>query len=506
MSAGQCLYILLIGKIICCYNPSHLPERVIQFGEGNFLRAFVDWMFHQLNKKGLWAGRVVVVQPLAQGLVDKLNRQDGLYTLLLRGLDDGRRVETREIISSVSRGINPYADWEAVLDCAADPAIEFVVSNTTEAGIVHDPQDRITDRPPRSYPGKLTAYLYHRFRRFDGDPDRGMVIMPCELIERNGDRLKEVVLRLAREWLLPGEFSRWLLEANWFLNTLVDRVVPGYPHEEAEQLMQELGYADELLDVGELFHLWVVEGPAGLAGRLPFAQAGLNVVWTDDMTPYRTRKVRVLNGAHTAAAPCAFLSGIDTVREAVESPVLGRFIRDAVFDEVIPSMDLDRAMLAGFARQVLERFRNPAIVHRWQSILLNTTSKYKTRVLPSLLAYAVRGGTCPPRLTFALAATALLFKDGRAAGRRFTGRRGGSEFVIEEDPAALAFWQRIWERYRTPADAGEVASAILADASIWGQNLNSVPGLAGLLTGQLQAILTRGLEEVLAAVAAGESR
>jgi len=486
--------------------PSGMPERVIQFGEGNFLRAFVDWMFHQLNRKGLWEGRVVVVQPLAQGLVDKLNRQDGLYTLLLRGLVDDRRVERREIISSVSRGINPYTDWPAVLACAADPAIEFVVSNTTEAGIVYDPEDRVTDTPPRSFPGKLTVYLYHRFRRFDGDPARGLTIMPCELIDRNGDRLKDVVLRLSREWGLSREFSRWLLEANLFLNTLVDRVVPGYPGEESEQLTRELGYSDELLDVGELFHLWVIEGPAQLAEKLPFRQAGLNVIWTDDMAPYRTRKVRILNGAHTATASLAFLSGIDTVQEAVESLVIGRFMRDAVYGEIIPSLDLDRTVLTEFAGQVLERFRNPAIVHHWQSILLNTTSKYKTRVLPSLLDYAVRKKACPPRLTFALAATAVLFKDGRVNGRHFTGRRGQEDFVLEDDPQALGFWQKVWRGYRTQADGtGEVAASILDGADVWGENLNSVPGLSELLGKYLQAILTRGMEKALALVTAGES-
>ncbi|MCL5289615.1 MAG: tagaturonate reductase, partial [Firmicutes bacterium] len=360
--------------------PAHLPERVLQFGEGNFLRAFVDWMFHQLNKEGLFQGRVVVVQPQSrdQGPADKLNRQDGLYTLILHGYQDGRVAEKREIITAISRGINANVDWQAVLRCAGDPAIEFMISNTTEAGIAYDPGDKVTDAPPRSFPGKLTAYLYHRFCHFQGNRAKGMIILPCELIDRNGDNLKAIVLRLAANWGLPEEFRQWLKEANFFLNTLVDRVVPGYPREEAGRLAGELGYRDEFLVTGELFHLWVIEGPEYLKEKLPFHQAGLNVIWTDDMTPYRTRKVRILNGAHTGTAAVAFLSGIDTVREAVEHPRTGRFLRDLIFAEVIPATSLDQEMLTEFAGEVLQRFRNPYIVHRWLSILLNTTSKYKT--------------------------------------------------------------------------------------------------------------------------------
>ncbi|MDF2571211.1 MAG: uxaB, partial [Sporomusa sp.] len=206
-----------------------LPERVIQFGEGNFLRAFVDCMIHRLNKQGLFNGKIVLVQPIAEGLADKINEQDGLYTLLLRGLQEGKIVEQKEIITSVSRGINPYTDWAACLQCAENPAIEFVVSNTTEAGITYDPADRLENRPPVSFPGKLTAYLYHRFQYFKGDVDKGMVIIPCELIERNGEQLKEIVLRLAQEWGLPAAFSEWVIAHNTFVNTLVDRVVTGYP-------------------------------------------------------------------------------------------------------------------------------------------------------------------------------------------------------------------------------------------------------------------------------------
>ncbi|PRR73586.1 tagaturonate reductase [Neomoorella humiferrea] len=483
--------------------PDNLPERVLQFGEGNFLRAFVDWMIHQLNKKGLFQGRVVVVQPLAHGLVDQLNRQDGLYTLILRGYQDGQVVEKREIITSISRGINPYEDWQAVLRCAEDPQIDIVISNTTEAGIIYDPEDSITAAPPQSFPGKLTAYLYHRYNHFKGDPDKGMLILSCELIDRNGDNLKAITLRLAGEWGLPEGFQQWLKEANLFLNTLVDRVVPGYPREEAEQLARELGYEDALLDTGELFHLWVIEGPTHLKEKLPFHAAGLNVIWTDDLTPYRTRKVRILNGAHTATAALAFLSGVDTVREAVEHPRIGPFMEELIYNEVISVTDLDKRMLTEFAGEVLQRFRNPYIVHRWQSILLNTTSKYKTRVLPSLLDYAAKNKAVPAKLTFSLAAMAALFKDGRVNGRQFQGKGPQGDFIIEDDPGALAFWQAAWQQYQGTAEsAQETAKYILGNSAIWGRDLNNVPGLAEKLGDYLQDIVSHGpavaLEKVLA--------
>ncbi|SMB91593.1 tagaturonate reductase [Thermanaeromonas toyohensis ToBE] len=480
--------------------PEGLPERVIQFGEGNFLRAFVDWMFHRLNKEGLFNGRVVVVQPLPQGLVDKLNEQDGLYTLLLYGYQEGKLVEKREIIGSISRALNSYTQWEEVLACATNPDLEFIISNTTEAGIAYDPEDRLELNPPRSFPGKITAFLYRRFQHFQGDPPKGMILLPCELIDRNGDNLKRIVLQLAQDWGLPVEFREWVDQYNLFLNTLVDRVVPGYPRDRAEMLAQELGYRDDLMVVGELFHLWVIEGPEEIKEKLPFHRAGLNVIWTSDLTPYRTRKVRILNGIHTATAAPAFLAGVDTVREAVEHPVWGSFMKEAIFEEIIPSMDLDMEMLKEFAREVLERFRNPYIIHYWQSILLNTTSKYQTRVLPSILGYLERKGALPLRLVFSLAALAYLFKEGKISGRKFYGQRLKGEFTLEDDPKALAFWQEAWEKYQgTEGSLCEVARFILRRSDIWGQDLTPLPGLVDLLARYLGIIMSRGTEAALAA-------
>lgn len=472
-----------------------LPERVIQFGEGNFLRAFVDWMFHELNKKGLFNGKVVVVQPIAEGMAKQLNEQDGLYSLILRGLQQGRVTEQKELISVVSRGINPYADWPEYLACAENPDIEFVISNTTEAGIAYNPDDRPDQQPPSSYPAKLTVYLYHRFQHFHGNPDKGMVIIPCELIDRNGDNLKRIVLQYIDEWNLPAAFKEWITGYNYFANSLVDRVVTGYPREEAEAIAAQLGYSDALLDTGELFHLWVIEGPQELAQRLPFTEAGLNVVWTGDMTPYRTRKVRILNGAHTASIPAAFLYGLETVGEMMDHAVLGRYVRQVIYDEIIPSVNLDTAMLTDFADSVVERFQNPFIKHYLISILLNSSSKFKARVLPSILEYQQLHGILPEKLTFSLAALLAVYKGGVVEGSSMKVKRAKGEFTMKDDLVVLEFFANVWKNFDgTATGVTAVANQLLGHSGIWGQDLNQVPGLTEKVAGFLYQITADGIQ------------
>ncbi|HWR38688.1 MAG TPA: tagaturonate reductase [Patescibacteria group bacterium] len=487
-----------VGLEVSSY-PENLPEKVIQFGEGNFLRAFVDWMFHRLNRQGMFNGRVILVQPIADGLAKQINDQDGLYTLLLRGLKEGKPMEVREIITSVSRCINPYTDWEEYLRCAENPEIEYVVSNTTEAGIVFDGHDRCDVKPPVSFPGKLTVYLYHRFCHFQGDAGKGMVIIPCELIDRNGDNLKKVIVQLADIWKLPAAFKIWLDTANVFLNTLVDRVVTGYPRDEEEKLSQEWGYTDELIDTGELFHLWVIEGPKELEQRLPFTQVGLDVIWTEDMTPYRTRKVRILNGAHTSSVPAAFLYGLDTVGEMMDHEVLGKYVRQIVAEEIIPSIPLQKEMLTRFADDVVERFCNPYIKHYLLSILLNSSSKFKTRVLPSLLEYFEEHQVLPEKLTFSLAALIAVYKHGRVDGAIMQAQRDQGEFVMKDDLTVLEFMADVWGEYdKTAAGARRVASRILANQEIWGQDLNIVPGLTDKVGSYLESMEREGIRKVIA--------
>ncbi|MEN6567123.1 MAG: tagaturonate reductase [Veillonellales bacterium] len=476
-----------------------LPERVIQFGEGNFLRAFVDWMFQQLNAQGLFNGRVVVVQPIAAGLAAKLNEQDGLYTIILRGLRDRKPVEQKEIVSSISRGINPYTQWQEYLQCAENPFIEFAISNTTEAGIVYDENDKLNNAPPVSFPGKLTAYLYHRFRYFNGDPAKGMVMLPCELIDRNGDNLKAAVLKLAEKWDLPQQFREWIKRHNQFLNTLVDRVVTGYPKDEISGITEQLGYEDALVDTGELFHLWVIEGPRELSEKLPFAKIGLNVIWTEDMTPYRTRKVRILNGAHTSSVPAAFLYGLDTVGEMMDHAVLGKYVRQIIYNEIIPSIDLDKVMLTEFANAVVERFQNPYIRHYLLSILLNSSAKFKARVLPSILEYRQLNHTLPEKLTFSLAALIAVYQQGSIDGSVMKASRGKDDFVMQDDLPVLRFFAAAWSKYDgSPAGAAKLAGQVLTNKSIWGQDLNGVPGLQEKVGGYLYRISSEGIQKVIA--------
>ena len=477
------------------YSTVALPEKVIQFGEGNFLRAFADWMINTMNKKGLFNGKVVLVQPIAEGLSKQINEQDGLYTLLLRGLKDGQPYEEKEVITAVSRCINPYSEWDKLMLCAQNPEIEFVVSNTTEAGITFDPNDKPDNNPPVSFPGKLTAYLYHRYTHFVGSPDKGMVILPCELIERNGETLKQVVLDLAEAWQLPAAFSLWVKEHNYFVNTLVDRVVTGHPHDEIKELEQKLGYQDIILDTGELFHLWVIEGPAHLSDRLPFTKAGLNVIWTEDMTPYRTRKVRILNGAHTAAVPASFLYGLDTVGEMMDHAVLGKYVEQIIFDEIVPSIDLDKEMLTEFAGSVIERFKNPFIKHYLLSILLNSSSKFKARVLPSILEYKERQGKLPEKLTFSLAALISVYKDGQIAGTGLAVNRDNGPFIMKDDMPVLEFFIEVWSSFDgTAASARQVAEKVLANTAIWGQDLTKVEGLTEKVGAYLYSIRSAGIK------------
>lgn len=461
------------------------PERILQFGEGNFLRAFVDWMVHTMNRQGLFHGRVVVVQPIAQGMVEALNAQDGRYTLLLRGLEDGKVAERREIITSISRGIDPYDDWQGFLACAHNPDLRFVVSNTTEAGIAYIAEPQPIDACPQSFPAKVTAFLYERYRHFDGAPARGMVFLPCELIDRNGETLRDCVLRCAAAWGLDDAFVRWVEEENPFLNTLVDRIVTGYPREEAERLCAELGYEDRLLDTGEIFHLWVIEGDATYQDELPLAQAGLHVIWTDDLQPYRTRKVRILNGAHTMTVLAAHLCGLATVRACVEDPLISAYMRRGVYEEIVPTLDLPAADTRAFADAVFARFANPFIHHRVLDIALNSVAKFAVRVLPSLLEYHRRTGTLPPVLTVSLAALLVFY-------------RGGEGYQVRDEAPVLDAIGQAWRQYEEGhLDAQALCHCLLARADWWGQDLTHVSELVEAVADHVRSILHHGMRPTL---------
>jgi tagaturonate reductase len=468
------------------------PERVIQFGEGNFLRGFADWMIDEVNARQLFRGQVLVAQPIRQGMAGALNAQDGVYTLLMRGVQNGKVVESRRIITATRRAVNPYEQWSELVAAFRSAEVRFVVSNTTEAGITYVPEAFAHGVCPESFPAKVAALLYERYVAVHGDPKKGLVFLPCELIDRNGDNLRRTVLEHAQNWALPGAFAAWVREANYFLNTLVDRIVPGYPRAEADQLRQELGYDDKLIVAAEYFHLWVIEGPKHLADELPFTQAGLNVVWTDDLTPYRTRKVRFLNGAHTSSVLAAYLAGLDTVRDMVEDPVFGAFVRHAVFDEILLTVALPDADKRTYAESVLERFRNPFVRHELISIALNSVSKWKVRVLPSLLDYRAARGTLPPALTFSLASLIAFYRGTAVTANELAGHRGEQTYAIRDDAAVLAFFAEAWRKAATTRNWASLVTATLNREDFWGQDLNAVPGLNAAVTTALQRIMTDG--------------
>lgn len=453
------------------------PERILQFGEGNFLRAFVDYFVDAANEKADFKTKVVLCQPIPEGRAREINEQDGLYTLCLRGWEDGKEVNARRIVSAVSRCIDPYRDFDALLDCAQNADLRYIVSNTTEAGIAYDPDCRFDDRPPSSYPAKLTRFLYERFRL----GGRGFLLLPCELIDDNGARLYDCVRRYAEQWALGEAFLQWLRTENRFCSTLVDRIVTGYPRSEAAALEAQFGYTDALLDTAEPFGLWVIEGDAALERELPFARAGLPVRVVPDQKPYKTRKVRILNGAHTSMVPAAYLCGLATVRACMEDGDVLRFFRRAVWEEILPSLP-EGEEAAAFARAVEERFRNPFIEHQLISILLNCTSKWRARVLPSVKAYRERTGELPRCLTLSLAAYIELY--------------------MERPPQDEEWVLRFFAGLRD-APPPELARAVLQNERMWGEDLTLLPGLCDTVSALLRDIREKGMRPVLAA--AGEA-
>jgi len=480
-------------------SDERFAERIIQFGEGNFLRAFADWKICELNARGHYNGHVLAVQPIRQGLASELSAQDGLYTLLMRGVDKGRVVEERRVVTSISRALNPYESWAELQSSFRKPETRFVISNTTEAGIVYVEEAFNPEQCPESFPAKIASLLFTRHEAFCGEPSKGLVFLPCELIDRNGEKLRQAVLQHVDAWKLPAAFKAWIEQANIFCNTLVDRIVPGYPRDEVARLGQELGYEDKLVVAAEHFHLWVIEGPAHLAEELPFHKAGLNVVWTQDMTPYRTRKVRVLNGAHTASVLAAHACGIDTVREMLEDDVCNAFLKRAVEQEILPQVPLPDAEKRAYAESVLERFRNPFVRHELLSISLNSVSKWKVRVLPSLLDYQQANGRLPAALAFSLAALIWFYRGEAKSPNELKGFRNAQTYPIRDDAPVLEFFSKAWETARSmnQVQLHGLAQAVLARRDFWERDLNETPGFTDFVSKALVSIVENGMRNTL---------
>lgn len=476
------------------------PVRILQIGDGNFLRAFADWLIDIANAEGHFNGRVTIAQPLDRGIADLINVQDGLYTVLLRGVQGGKAVDTRRIVSCVDRCLNPYAQWGEMLALAQDPTLRFVVSNTTEAGIAHV-DEALGSGCPDSFPAKIAALLWARFQQLGGSTATGLVFLPCELIEANGSKLRSIVLQHAAAWKLPAEFTAWVETHNHFCNTLVDRIVPGYPAAEAAKLCEELGYEDKLLVAAEPFLLWVIEGPAHLAEEIPLHKAGLDVVWTDDMQPYRTRKVRILNGAHTASSLASYCAGLDTVQQMTEDPVVSKYLHKVMFDEIVPFVPLPDAERRAYADSIMERFANPHIRHELISIALNSASKWKVRVLPTVKDFAATHGKAPAGLSFSLAALLNFYHGVFDAKGEFVGQREAGAYPIRDNPEVLVAMAQTWKGWSAGADLSARVRAILADTTLWGEDLNAVPALTEQVLAALATIKASGVKAAMRSLA-----
>ena len=475
------------------------PEKVLQFGEGNFLRAFVNYWFDLANEKADWNGKCVLVQPIAPGLAKMINEQEGLYTLYLRGSQNGQKVDDKRVISSVSRCLNPYEEdgFQQMLEVAASDDLEIIVSNTTEAGIVYDPACQLNDRPCSSFPGKLTQVLYHRYQA----GKKGILMLACELIDNNGKELRKCVNQYIDQWGLEDGFRKYVNEECTFCGSLVDRIVPGRirdPKEVAE-LEQKHGYADPLLDVGEVFGLWVIEGDTALNDVLPFRKAGLEdkVFVTPDMTPYKKRKVRILNGAHTGFVLGAYLAGHDIVRECMNDPVVLGYMNKMLLEEVVPILPLDQEDCKNFAAAVQDRFINPFVNHELMSISLNSTSKWRARNMPSFLEDIEKTGKLPTCLTMSFAAYVAFFSNEiqELTDAGLVCRRPkGNCYTCQDDRWVLEFY------YNHRNDSVEaLVHAVMTNQQMWGRDLTEIPGFEAATVQNLTLIREKGAKAAYAA-------
>lgn len=468
------------------------PVKVLQFGEGNFLRGFVDYMIDIANEKGEFDGDIVLVKPIEFGTLDRFHAQESQYTVSLRGIVDGEATIQNRIVTSVTDVVAAHEEYEKYSAFAKLDTLRYIVSNTTEAGIVYDENDKLEMCPPVSFPGKLAKFLYERYKHFDGALDKGLVMLPVELIDDNGIHLKECVLKQADNWNLEEGFKTWLNEACIFCSTLVDRIITGYPRGEDEKLWEEWGYRDELIVTGEPFALWVIECPKDISGEFPLDKAGLPVIYTDNQKPYKQRKVRILNGAHTSFVLASYLAGNDIVLESMQDKTVFNFMHKTIFDEVIPTLSLPKKDLVDFAEAVITRFNNPYVKHALLSISLNSVSKWRARCMPSFLGYIELNKKLPEHLTFSLAALMAFYKGTEIRDKALIGHRDGQEYNIMDDMAVLEFFAANSEK-----PSGEFAQNFLSNVDFFGQDLTEIDGLVDTVAGYLDEIATKGMRKTL---------
>ena len=439
------------------------PVKVLQFGTGNFLRGFADWMIEILNEKTDFDGAVHIIQSHGKSIPEDFVKQNYNYHVLIRGFQNRKTIDNQKFITSISGVSNPNQDFGFFLDLAKNPELKFIISNTTEAGIVFDQNDDDPKKIPSTFPGKLTVLLFERFAFFENDRSKGLTILPCELIENNGQKLKEYVIEYAKMWNLAEAFLPWIDSSCTFCNTFVDRIVPGFPKENFEDFYKKIGFTDRLAVMAEPYHFWAIEGPEELKEIFQTEKTELNVTIVKDLQPFRTRKVRILNGAHTAMVPVAYLQGIRTVGEAMEDPEISKYISDTIYKEIIPTLNLPKEELEQFAADVLDRFRNPFIRHELISISLNSISKFRVRVLPTILEYHKRTGQLPENLI-------LSFVD---LIRFYKGEINGETIPLKDEPAVLEFFKKVWDT----KNKEDIIEIVLSNEDLWGMDLSQIKGL-----------------------------
>jgi len=455
------------------------PIKVVQFGEGNFLRAFVDYAFDKLNKEVDFNAGIAVVQPLKDGMVNMINAQDGLYTLFMNGIKKGEKIQDIVLINNIVKTINPYTEFANYLALAKEEELQFIVSNTTEAGIEFIESDTPDMQPPVSFPAKLTVLLYERFKHFNGDASKGVTIIPCELIDYNSETLKKYILQYVDLWKLEDAFKTWVSDACTYHSTLVDRIVPGYPRAEIEEYNNKLDYEDNLIVAAEPFFLWAIEGGDDLKAKLPFHKTNLNVKIVDDIRPFKMIKVRILNGAHTAMVPFSLLHGNKLVMETVNGDFTGKFV-NSVISEISETLDMDKNEITAYSEEVMDRFKNPFIKHALADIALNSVSKFKVRVLPSLLGYYKTNKKLPVNLTFSLASLIRFYK----------GTWNGESLPVKDGEDITAFFNGLWKS----DDYEKIARLTLQNKSFWDEDLTEIPGLTKAITIALEEIDSNGIE------------
>ena len=471
------------------------PIKIMQYGEGNFLRAFILPIIQRANEKGILNADVAIIKPIPMGSLDAFKAQDNLYTVNLRGKQSGEIIDTDTVITCVGKVLDSDKDYEAYMGLARLDSLEVVISNTTEAGIHFDAKNELQDTPPATYPGKLTQFLYERFLYFKGDKTKGLVILPVELIENNGQELKACILRYSALWGLEEAFEKWIKEDNYFCNTLVDRIVTGYPKESANDKFLKLNYQDALLDVGEPFGLWVIEAPSDVRDRFPIDKLGNEVVFTDDVKPYRERKVRILNGAHTGTVLAAYLAGKNIVRECMEDVVTRNYMENLLL-EVMDTINLPKVEVLAFKNSVFERFENPFINHSLLAIALNSVSKWKSRILPSLKDYYNMHGDLPPYMTFSFAALISFYTPSRIEEDRLFGERNKENYTILDDQSVISFIKTHHSHWYQR----EGVQAFAACKTFWGEDLTQYEGFVDQVTDYVQQTQEKGMLFMLKAL------